>query len=252
MHDTDEAPRTKRQRIAAALACGIQEGIWPPGTCLPTEARLVETYGVSRQTARHALSDLAAKGLIRSVQGLGTIVLRQQPTPEYAQTLETIGELVRYARETSEKLIGIEELALDATLAREIGVTPGQRWCHAQTLRTAAGHRAPMALSSIWLPARHRACLNAAQASRMPVFLETQRLTGRMVSKVRQSFSATMPDRAQCRLLQCGAGEPLLRIRRWYLLADDAVAEMTDTVHPPGRFEFSMTLRHATASAGFV
>ncbi|MFF2626020.1 GntR family transcriptional regulator [Kitasatospora griseola] len=43
-------------------------------TSLPSEAQLMERYGVGRSTVRRALESLAAKGLIRSQPGAGWVV----------------------------------------------------------------------------------------------------------------------------------------------------------------------------------
>ena len=46
---------------------------------LPGENELVTHYGVSRNTVRRALRDLTTEGLLRPVQGLGTLVNYDQP-----------------------------------------------------------------------------------------------------------------------------------------------------------------------------
>ncbi|MEI4926850.1 GntR family transcriptional regulator, partial [Klebsiella pneumoniae] len=42
---------------------------------LPTEAEFEEIFGVSRITARRALAELAAKGLVKRQAGIGTMVI---------------------------------------------------------------------------------------------------------------------------------------------------------------------------------
>jgi DNA-binding GntR family transcriptional regulator len=234
--------------VARALEEQIAQGQWAPGSRLPTEAELVALFGVSRQTLRYALSDLAARGLVRSHQGLGSVVLRQSAAPEYSQSLESINELVYYARNTTEKVIRTEDVILSAELAAMIGAMAGQRWCHALTQRTAAGQTAPMALSSVWVPAESRQAMQAARKSGLPVFLEIQKASGRMIGKVHQVLGASLPGKAQAKLLKCGLHEPLLRIQRWYYGADETLIEMSDTLHPPSRFQYAMTLRHSATN----
>lgn len=71
-------PRTlgARRRLPELLADGlrsrIRDGEWQPGERLPTEAELVEEYGVSRSTVRQALTALQGQGLIASKHGKGT------------------------------------------------------------------------------------------------------------------------------------------------------------------------------------
>ncbi|GLU47114.1 GntR family transcriptional regulator [Nocardiopsis ansamitocini] len=62
------------RRIATDLRAQITDGVLAPGAALPSEAAIVQTYQVSRGTARQALSDLEGAGLIRSVHGKGRFV----------------------------------------------------------------------------------------------------------------------------------------------------------------------------------
>ncbi|MFF5720623.1 GntR family transcriptional regulator [Streptomyces buecherae] len=59
----------------------IAEGVYPPGTKLPSEAQLKAEFGITRYTARAALSALQERGLVESRQGVGTVVLLPPPAP---------------------------------------------------------------------------------------------------------------------------------------------------------------------------
>lgn len=52
----------------------IQDGKFRPGDKLPAETKLSEMFGVSRTPVREAMSILEASGLIKSVQGGGSVV----------------------------------------------------------------------------------------------------------------------------------------------------------------------------------
>ncbi len=60
--------------LAVALGHDIVAGIYPPGTLLPSESRLLARFDVSRPTLREALRVLGAKGLILSRRKIGTRV----------------------------------------------------------------------------------------------------------------------------------------------------------------------------------
>lgn len=64
----------KYQILVDRISNDISSGALPPGTQLPTEIRLSEDYGISRQTVRRALSQLQKDGLIYSIQGSGSFV----------------------------------------------------------------------------------------------------------------------------------------------------------------------------------
>lgn len=55
----------------------IAAGNYKRGTLLPSERELVDTYKVSRLTARNAINRLVAQGLVTKIQGKGTFVAEQ-------------------------------------------------------------------------------------------------------------------------------------------------------------------------------
>ncbi len=52
----------------------IGSGEWPPLHRIPSEHKLMATFGVSRMTVHTALSELARDGVLTRVKGLGTFV----------------------------------------------------------------------------------------------------------------------------------------------------------------------------------
>ncbi|HZC32258.1 MAG TPA: GntR family transcriptional regulator, partial [Candidatus Bathyarchaeia archaeon] len=90
----DPAPPTAGRKparyrtIAAAIAERIKVEDLPPGSLLPSETDLAETFGVTRMTVRQALAGLAGAGLIERRHGRGTIVA---PIKLQRQSLLPIG-----------------------------------------------------------------------------------------------------------------------------------------------------------------
>lgn len=60
--------------IADNLQTEIAEGLYQPGSKLPTEAELALRFGVNRHTVRHAMSALADAGLVHARRGSGVFV----------------------------------------------------------------------------------------------------------------------------------------------------------------------------------
>ncbi len=76
--------------LVARIRADILNGRYPPGSLLPPERSLAESYGVTRTSLKHALVRLAQTGLIATKHGVGTRVL------DYARlrSLELLPELV--------------------------------------------------------------------------------------------------------------------------------------------------------------
>jgi DNA-binding GntR family transcriptional regulator len=62
------------KQIAAALRKGMADGTYPPGTPLPSVARIVQEWGVARRTANKALMAMAGEGLAELEPGMGYYV----------------------------------------------------------------------------------------------------------------------------------------------------------------------------------
>jgi GntR family transcriptional regulator len=70
----ERAPSMYMQ-VAQRMADDIRRGRYQPGELLPSEAQMVEMYGVGKHTARAAVAELRRMGLVESQQGKGSIVL---------------------------------------------------------------------------------------------------------------------------------------------------------------------------------
>ena len=68
-------------RVAQLLTEEITNGVFSQEERLPSEEKLAKMLGVSRATIREALSALEKQGMLRRVQGLGTILTHEQKIP---------------------------------------------------------------------------------------------------------------------------------------------------------------------------
>ncbi|MQX35061.1 FCD domain-containing protein [Roseospira navarrensis] len=68
------AGRDQGSRVAERLARDLFSGTYPPGSLLPREVDLAETFQVSRASVRAGLQSLAALGIISRHAGQGTVV----------------------------------------------------------------------------------------------------------------------------------------------------------------------------------
>lgn len=86
----ERSPRGTYLRIADAIETEISGD--STVVSLPSEARLMEKYGVGRTTVRRALDSLAVKGLVESRPGAGWVVVGAEPKPP---VLDQLTALVR-------------------------------------------------------------------------------------------------------------------------------------------------------------
>ena len=79
MHPAEAIVRRRPQSLSADLvesfSARIRDGRLAPGGRLPTEAQVMDAFGVSRTVVREALSRLQAAGLVQTRHGIGSFVV---------------------------------------------------------------------------------------------------------------------------------------------------------------------------------
>ena len=112
-------------QVRDQLLAAIEAGEYPPGSMLPSERILCESFGVSRVSVREALAGLQSTGLIRVEHGRGAVV-RESVNDAYA------GPFGRYLKLHRAELVellrvrgALDELA--ASEAAEHGTASGFR-----------------------------------------------------------------------------------------------------------------------------
>jgi len=68
-------PRSLAHDVVDGLSGRIRDGSLAPGDKLPTEAAIMEEFGVSRTVVREAISRLQAAGVVETKHGVGTFVV---------------------------------------------------------------------------------------------------------------------------------------------------------------------------------
>jgi DNA-binding FadR family transcriptional regulator len=85
----------------------IRDGVIAPGDKLPTEAKVMAEFGVSRTVVREAISKLQASGLVQTRHGIGTFVAEPSEAASFRITPEQMATL-RDVIAVLELRIGVE------------------------------------------------------------------------------------------------------------------------------------------------
>jgi DNA-binding FadR family transcriptional regulator len=111
-------PRTLALELVESLGDRIRDGRLAQGAKLPTEAAIMEEFGVSRTVVREAISKLQAAGLVETRHGIGTFVVGMGDSGSFRIAPEQVATL-RDVIAVLELRIGIEtESAALAALRR--------------------------------------------------------------------------------------------------------------------------------------
>ena len=86
-------PRSLAMNLVEKLTIDVREGKLRPGEKLPTEAAIMQSFGVSRTVVREAISKLQASALVETKHGIGTFVLPQDVAPSFKVSPSQLGTL---------------------------------------------------------------------------------------------------------------------------------------------------------------
>jgi len=227
------------------LCQDIADGVYQVGELLPTEHELCDMFGVSRFTARNALSMLTDAGLVTRRPRVGSVVASQNRRTPYVQTLETVDDLLQYAESTQFEISHWETLKLDQTLNMgETQLTSGQTWIFGMGLRRSKGEDTlPVCLTRVYLnPAFKKIIPAMRRRKNVVVYRWIEEIYGIKVARIEQRIDACSVSAADATLLLCPVGSSALRMQRLYFDANNLLLEISDSVHPSGRFSYHMSL----------
>lgn len=195
--------------ICATLSSEIADGIYATGDKLPTEATLSRRFGVNRHTVRHALSEMAAQGLVVPRRGAGVFVTG---TP----TDYPIGKRVRFHQNITAAGRIPAKKVLDVTTRRATETEADALQLPARTMvhcyeGLSLADAMPLALFQSIFPAERFATLPQALTESASV---TQAMRADGVSDYTRVWTRLTAKRAtatQAGLLRLEEGAPILR-----------------------------------------
>ncbi|MER5393038.1 GntR family transcriptional regulator [Saccharopolyspora sp. NPDC002686] len=203
--------RTLKTQAATELRKLIGEE-YRPGDRLPPEGQLAQRIGVSRNTLREALGDLALEGLVERRWGVGTVV-RERTGPVSLSLTEIIPvrEIIHgYGHEATLPHVAIEEVGCDAELAETLQIEPGTPVWSIERVFAVDG--TPAVLMRDWARKHYRdAEFDPHPLSDVDTDLITLiRSAGAPLSRVEGHLDAVEADATTARLLGVKRGRPLV------------------------------------------
>lgn len=193
----------------------------------PTDRELMEVYDVSRHTARHAVSQLGADGILRRARGVGTSVDRRT----FERSLGSLYSLFQVVEESGvPQHSEVRELGLvtDVEAADQLGLAADAPLVLIDRLRWAGDE--PLAIDRIWLPADVAEPLLQVDFARTSLYAELERAAGMRPNAGWERIHPCMPTDDERTSLQLDAGEAVFSIERLGTYKGDPVEWRVTTI----------------------
>ncbi len=204
----------------------IISGAYRAGDRLPTEAEVVESYGVSRITVRQAFQSLEDEGMIRREAGRGTFVTGFGLETDTLEMAGSLDDLITIGMATSVKLLDKQEMSATPRDAQIFGCEQGSPIIQCTRLRFF--HEKPYSHIVNRLPQSIAERLDEEDFRTGGILAALER-QGMVLGDAEQRVRATLADPPLADVLDIDIGAPLLLVDRVVYTADGQPVERVHT-----------------------
>ena len=198
----------------------IASGEWRPGDPVPSEAALMQQFGISRMTVNRALRELTAEGMVVRVQGSGTFVAELHRVASNLTIRDIQEEVQERGHVHTVKVLVSQAEKASAELARALGLRSGARVYHTVLVHLENG--VPIQYEDRYVnpAATHHLLIEAP------------------LTEASYTIEASLPTPEQARHLGISVREAcLVQVRR--TVSGAHVASVVRLVYPGSRYSFA-------------
>lgn len=199
------------QQLAMVLRAAIEQGDLAPDQALPSEAELIDRYGVSRTVVREALAELVRSGHIYKIRAKGSFVSPKRPALRFiGSTLGSSEDLRATGKTVTTRVLATSEGPAGADEAAALRIEEGAPVIRLRRLRSVDG--TPWLLVDTVLPKALFPGVAKANLENRSLYEHLRRHYGVTPTGADRWLEAVIPSGDQAELLGLGRGEPALGI----------------------------------------
>lgn len=240
MRVTRQSPVPMYSQVRASLLKKIESGELRPGDRAPSERELAASLGISRMTARAAVSGLVTDGYLYTVPGKGTFVANPPVLQQLSQLTSFTEDMRRRGLEPGGHVVefAVDDSA-DPEIYEKLDLDPGEQLVRLTRLRTADGE--PMCIETAHLSRAIAPWLRREDLDNGSLY-ELLSSHGINLRRAEQFLEATLVPPQAARLLTVPSGSPALLIRRVTYSDYGTPVEFTKSLYRGDRYTFHTVL----------
>ncbi|KRV48503.1 GntR family transcriptional regulator [Wenjunlia vitaminophila] len=237
-----EVPAPKYVRLAQTIQARIEDGTYPPGTLVPSENQLVQSFGMSRPTVVRALDLLKRDGWLESRQGYGTIV-RGRPETVARKDRRGRDALERDESRASGRLVQVGYVPAPPRVAALLGVPRRTKVLVRRLLVEEDGEAVELASSYFPAKVAEGTALEGSEPLTGAVREHVEARVKARFDHVTERISARLPNQDDAELLGLPADTPVLSVLVVACDVSGRALQVVDVLLPADRQELEDTYR---------
>ena len=197
-------------RIKNSIGEQIESGALKSGDRIQSERDLARIHNVSLMTARHALQELEADGLVTRHVGVGTFV--GPPRVHFNKLLGFTELMAGRGLRVQSKVLSFRAVDDNKEVAARLHLPADNELLRLERLRLGNGE--PFAVETVYLPRAAFPSVTREQVERRPLFEIFQQDYQLTLAYADEEVDATSADARTAKQLDVAPGSPILRIRQ--------------------------------------
>lgn len=235
------SPVPRYYQLKEILRERIRSGEWKSGDLIPSERELSETYGISRMTARQAITDLVNEGVFYREQGKGTFVTKRKITQQLMRLTGFTEDISARGQHPGTKVLSAQMLPADETTAEKLRVNVGQLIFRLQRLRLADGEPLAVELSQLSFKGCEKLLEEDLEQNSLYRLLESK--YGLPLMEAEQELEAGLAGNEESQLLKIPVSSSVLYIRRTTYTDRNQPIEYAKSVYCGNKYTFYTRLK---------
>ena len=251
MLDLDKhSPIPLYYQLADQIRQQINAGELRPGDQLPAERELSEQASISRMTARQAIAYLVRQGLLVSKIGIGTFVAEPKLAFDGVHLLgfteRMLSQGVQIVSQVLEQTVAVPPVHV----AQKLGLRARDK--AVKVARVRLHHDLPLALETVYVPARLAPQLESADLHNNSLYAVLHQRYKLQLGAIQQSLEATIANDYEAQLLHVAVGAPMILLEGTTLSAKPSQqpVEYFKAVFRGDRFRFTLNTDAADEARG--
>jgi GntR family transcriptional regulator len=231
-----KSPLPRYYQLKEIMREKIASGAWKPGDLIPSERELGEQYGISRMTARQAITELVNEGLFYREQGKGTFVSRHKITQQLIRLTGFTEDIKARGQRPGTKVISAQMVPADEILAERLRIKPGLLIFRLQRLRLADEEPLAIEISNVSFMGCEKLLEEDLEHNSLYRLLENK--YGLPLMEAEQELEAGLISPEEAQLLKVSVGSAALFNRRTTYTERDQPIEYAKSVYCGNKYIF--------------
>jgi GntR family transcriptional regulator len=235
-----DAPVPIYYQIMQDLKQKIVSGVFKPNDRIPSEESLAKQYGISRMTARNAVTQLVNEGFLYRVHGKGTFVSKPRVEKSFAPLTGFVEDMRAKGFVPGSKVLSFTEIVPNLKIRSILELDASEHVFEIIRLRYANAE--PIVIQKAYVPSRFCPTLLEDDLESNSLYEILAKKYGLVLFKASQRMEAISATKEHAELLGIKRGKPLLFVKRTSSLENKIPVEYVEIWYRGDRYAFEVEL----------